>query len=161
MFVGLIDESYALVRRVDVTLNECKLDKDVCQLRGVCFLGLYGDCDGGMGANESSGGFHVEESRAGGLDLSGKGRTLKGALWLEGLLMVREETVLVVGVESELPIGVKYDHDQKIISTCGNATAVLTFIIIKVITEMRNKNFSSSNPDTEDDKELERKLSFQ
>ena len=97
LFVCLIDESYALVRRVDVTLNECKLDKEavmignlVCQLRGVCFLGLYGDCDGGMGANESGGGFHVEESRAGGFDLSGKGRTLKGALRLEGLLMVRE-----------------------------------------------------------------------
>lgn len=69
--------------------------------------------------------------------------------------------MLVIGVESELPLRVKYEHDIIIISTCGSATAVLTFIIIKVITEMRNKNFSTSNADTEDDEESERKLSFQ
>ena len=97
LFVCLADKSYALVRGVNVTFNECKLNKEavmvgnlVCQLRGVCFLSFYGNSDGGVRANESGGGFHVEESRTGGLDLSGEGSTLKGALRLEGLLMVSE-----------------------------------------------------------------------
>ena len=61
--------------------------------------------------------------------------------------------MLIIVLKNELPFWVKFEHDIIIISTCGSTTAVPYFIIIKVITEMRNKNYSSSNADTEDDEE--------